>query len=398
MNWKLKEPFGRVLAFCLCAAVQLEAQRAPTAPAAGTTRNVAATSGATTRQYPPTGAVGEALISSDPETRRLIVITDDETSQYVNQVVTNLDRPKPQVLIKVVFLEVTYNNSSDIGVEGGFSRNINNSTTGIVANSFGLSALNSSPTGTVNNVFGQAVQSFLPVPPGAGLYQVFGSDFQATLRAIAQAGKTEVLSRPSILARNNQQATITVGQSVPLVTSTSFQTLTGNPINTIQYSSVGIILRVTPFITSDNLVEMIVSPQISSLSDQSVPVSAGVNAPIINLRSADTVVVTPDGQTVIIGGLMQNQKTQSDSKIPLLGDIPLLGNLFKRRAKGNTKTELLIFLTPHIVKEPSELVGLSATERDKAIMAPKAFSEQELNRYLDSLPAKDSVPPGKSRK
>src|SRR5207302_1543568 len=152
----------------------------------------------------------------------------------------------------------------------------------------------------------------------------------------------------SILARNNQQATITVGQSVPLVTSTSFQTLTGNPINTIQYSSVGIILRVTPFITSDNMVEMIVSPQISSLSDQSVPVSAGVNAPIINLRSADTVVVTPDGQTVIIGGLMQNQKTQSDSKIPVLGDIPLLGNLLKRKVKANTKTELMIFLTPHL--------------------------------------------------
>src|SRR6266567_5761757 len=137
-SWKLKEPFGRVLAFCLCAAVQLEAQRAPTAPAAGSTRNVAATSGATTRQYPPTGAVGEALISSDPETRRLIVITDDETSQYVNQVVTNLDRPKPQVLIKVVFLEVTHNDSLDIGIEGGYKKNFLGSSTGAFANIFGL--------------------------------------------------------------------------------------------------------------------------------------------------------------------------------------------------------------------------------------------------------------------
>src|SRR5438128_7826820 len=139
-SWKLKEPFGRVLAFCLCAAVQLEAQRAPTAPAAGTTRNVAATSGATTRQYPPTGAVGEALLSSDPETRRLIVITDDETSQYVNQVVTNLDRPKPQVLIKVVFLEVTYGKSYDLGLEGGTARRLNNSTTLGISNVFGLAS------------------------------------------------------------------------------------------------------------------------------------------------------------------------------------------------------------------------------------------------------------------
>src|SRR5437762_4308882 len=140
MNWKLKEPFGRVLAFCLCAAVQLEAQRAPTAPAAGSTRNVAATSGATTRQYPPTGAVGEALISSDPETRRLIVITDEETSQYINQVVTNLDRPKPQVLINVVFVEVTHDKNLDVGVESSYTKRVDSSTTLALTNLFGIAS------------------------------------------------------------------------------------------------------------------------------------------------------------------------------------------------------------------------------------------------------------------
>ena len=265
------------------------------------------------------------------------------------------------------------------------------------ANAFGLSSLNSAVgTNTAVNAFGQAVQSFVPTPPGAGLYQVLGSDFQATVRAIAQAGKTEVLSRPSILARNNQQATITVGQSVPLVTSVSYNGLNGTPVSAISYQSVGIILRVTPFINSSGMVEMIVSPQISQLSDQSVTVSAGVSAPVIDLRSADTVVVTPDGQTVIIGGLMQNQKTQTDSKVPLLGDIPLLGNLFKRRVKANTKTELMIFLTPHVVYEPAQLASLSTTERGNAEMAPKAFSEEELNRYLDTLPVKDSQPPKKA--
>ncbi len=352
----------------------------------------------TSRQYTPNSEVGEATITVDPESRRLIVITDEETSKYVGQVVTNLDRPEPQVLIKVVFLEVTHNNSLDIGVEGGFSRGIDNTTTGIVTHAFGLSALNSSPASNAVNVFGQPVQSFVPAPPGAGLYQVLGTDYQVTLRAIAQAGKTEVLSRPSILARNNQQATITVGQSVPLVTSVSYNGLNGTPVSAISYQSVGIILRVTPFINSNGLVEMIVSPQISQLSAQSVTVSAGVSAPVIDLRSADTVVVTPDGQTVIIGGLMQNQKTQTDSKIPLLGDIPLLGNLFKRKVKSNVKTELLIFLTPHIVYEPSQLAGLSATERGNTQLAPKAFTEEELNRYLDTLPAKDDASPKKKGK
>jgi general secretion pathway protein D len=329
------------------------------------------------------------MISSDPESRRIIVITDDETAQHISQVVTNLDRPKPQVLIKVVFLEVTYNNGSDIGVEGGFAKNINNDTVGNGANAFGLAGLNSIATNLSFNALGQPVQALQPVPPGAGLYQILGQDYQVTLRAIAQAGKSEVLSRPSILTRNNQPATITVGQSVPLVTSVSFNTLSGLPINSISYRDVGIILKVTPFITSGNLVEMIVSPQISKLSDQSVPISPGVTAPVIDLRTADTVVVTPNGQTVIIGGLMATQKTQSESKIPVLGDIPGLGILFKRKIKANTKTELLIFLTPHIVKEPTDLASMSAAEKQSIEMAPKAFTQEELDRYIDGLPMKD---------
>ena len=383
-----------ILCWCATTPVGAQAVRTPTTgPAAGGAARSLGAGGAATRQYYGNGTVGEAMISSDPETRRLIVITDEETGQYVSQVVTNLDRPNPQVLIKVVFLEVTHNDDLDIGFEGGFRRGVGNSSTSMIANVFGLSGLGSSVTGAVFNALGQNVQSFVPTPPGAGLYQIMGSDYQATLRAIAQAGKTEVLSRPSILARNNQPATITVGQSVPLVTSVSFNGLTGNPISAISYQSVGIILKVTPFINSEGMVEMIVSPQISELSDQSVALSAGVTAPVINMRSADTVVVTPDGQPVIIGGLMQKSKVQTDSKIPFLGDIPLLGYLFKHKVKHDSKTELIIFLTPHIVMAPSQLAALSSTERSKAELAPKAFTEQELNRFIDELPAKDAAPP-----
>ena len=106
---------------------------------------------------------------------------------------------------------------------------------------FGLSGLNTAATNLSFNALGQPVQSFIPKPPGAGLYQILGQDYQVTLRAIAQAGKLEVLSRPSILTRNNQPATIQVGQSVPLVTSVSFNGLTGTPINSITYQPVGII-------------------------------------------------------------------------------------------------------------------------------------------------------------
>ena len=97
--------------------------------------------------------------------------------------------------------------------------------------------------------------------------------------------------------------------------------------------------------------------------------------------------MTPDGQTVVIGGLISTVKAQNEVKIPFLGDIPLMGNLFKRKQTSETKNELMIFLTPHIVQAPSQLAALSESERSKAEL-PKSFSEQELNRFFDTLPTK----------
>jgi general secretion pathway protein D len=336
-----------------------------------------------TRQYPNNSTVGDAVISIDPDTRNLIVIADDDTAEHIAQVVSNLDRPKPQVLIKVVFLEVLHTDSLDIGLEGGYGKNFGNSTTGAFFNSFGGSTVGA-------------------IPPGAGLYQIFSEDYQVTLRAIAQAGKARVLSRPSIVARNSQPATITVGQSVPLITNVRFDTF-GNAINSVSYTSVGIILTVTPFITDEGMVEMIVAPETSELvADRSqwVPISTGVGggaaAPLINSRSADTVVVTPDGQTVIIGGLMQDSKANSDSKIPFLGDIPLLGNLFKRQNRSSVKTELLIFLTPHIIRNPVDLSKVSEMEKENS-GATREFTDRELNRFLNTIPGADQAPEAETR-
>ena len=348
-------------------------------------------SGSTARQYPSTGTIGDAYYSIDPETRRVVTIADEDTSRYISQVLSNLDRPKPQVLIKVVFLEVTRNDALDFGIEGGWTRPAGSDPIANAANVFGLSGLNQSPTNTPLNALGQPLSSFQSTASSvaggnAGLYQVLGANYQATIRAIAQAGNAKVLSRPSILARNNQPATITVGQQVPLITSVSYSGLNGTPINAVSYQNVGVILTVTPFITADGLVEMIVAPQVSSIdTTTSIPISQGVNAPVIDIRSASTVAVTPDGQTVILGGLMQSSKAKNVTKIPLLGDIPMLGILFRRTVKSDAQTELMIFLTPHIIQAPSQLAALSAAQTQHSD-APKAFEEKELDKFFDSLP------------
>jgi general secretion pathway protein D len=254
-----------------------------------------------------------------------------------------------------------------------------------------------------SNIFG------LPSPGsfsgGNGIYQILGQDFMVTLHAIAQVGKSKILARPSILARNNQPATITIGQSIPLITGTSYDSL-GNQHNSITWTSIGVILQVTPFITKDGMVEMIVAPQISRLDPTiSIPISTTANGqtistPVIDIRSANTVVDTPDGLPVIIGGLIQDTKTDTITKIPLLGDIPLLGNLFQRKQKDDAKSELIIFLTPHIVQAPTEVAALTIKERDRS-SAIKGLTEEELNKFLDELPKKKTSPdasskPGKS--
>jgi type II secretion system protein D len=396
---KLKRYFIGAVGFCLCAALPVGAQFQGGQRGGGGFGGGGGRTGGSgssgTRQYNNNSMVGDASVSSDPETRRLIVITDEETSRYIGQVVTNLDRPKPQVLIKVVFLEVTRADGMQIGLEGGGAGTVNSANKGNASQVFGLSGLNSVSSNLPMNALGQPIQSFQAIAPlvvpGAGLYQMLGKDYQVTLRAIAQAGKARVLSRPSILARNNQPATILVGQTVPLITSVRYDSL-GNAINGLTYTDVGIILRVTPYITSDGMVEMIVSPEISSVSQtDKVQIQANSFAPVIDKRSADTVVVTPDSQTVVIGGLIQTRKAVTESKIPLLGDIPGLGVLFKNKSTQDATTELLIFLTPHIVYAPTQLAALSANEKSKSGLI-KAFPEEELNRILDTIPTKEASP------
>ena len=321
------------------------------------------------RQYQNSTMLGDAMITSDSVTRRLIVVTDDETNESIKEIIASLDRPKPQVLINVVFMQVTHNKDLDLGTE--FSHKgtyLGNDIVSTAATAFGS-------------------------PTTGGFFNILNADVDATIHALSTVGKTEILSRPSILARSSQQATIMVGQEVPFITNSRISD-TGQTTNTVQYQDIGIILRVTPFITSEGLVEMIVTPEISALSEKTVAISDTVNTPVIDKRSADTVVVTPSDRTVVIGGLISNQSVNQDNKVPILGDIPLLGHAFKRTVKQNSKTELLIFLTPHVVQQPEDLSRLTDSERGKLQLKSGAFNTEDVNKYLDRA----VLAPGSSEK
>ncbi len=321
------------------------------------------------RYYQTNGMIGEAIIEADYDSRSIIVITDEDTNEYIGEIIKNLDRPVPQVLIKVVFLEVTYRDDSDFGIEAAFDLNNNPQDSNLFQTAFGLAA-----------------------ESRGGFYQLLEDDLNITMRAIAEVGKTEILSRPSILTRNNQEALITVGKEVPFINSSRI-TQDGQTINTVLYEDIGIILKVTPFITQDGLVEMMLSPEISTITDETVPISDTVNSPVFAKRAADTVVVTPNGKTVVIGGMMEDNIIETTTKVPFLGDIPLLGMAFKRNVKKKSKTELLIFLTPYVVEGPAELIERSKIEHSQSELAPKAFTEGQLEKYLGELQSSSVAEP-----
>lgn len=401
---------GGILVLLSCAALQLQAQQRTGGGGGfggggfgggfggfgggfGGNRGGFGSSTANSDEYNNNGTVGSASFYVDPDTHTITYVADQQTSEQISNVLASLDRPKSQVLIKVVFLEVQLDDSLELGVEGGWTGGNPEQS---AASIFGLTGLNSVATNF--NSLGQPVGSGFPTPSSGttgagGLYQVLGSDYQATVRALAQKGKAHVLSRPSILARDGQPATILIGQQVPLITGISYESVgTGTvPINNVTYTPVGIQLNVTPYISADNYVEMIVTPQDSEIDPtQTEPIGGGVNAPVIDTRSADTVAITPDSQTVVIGGLIENDKESSSSQIPILGDIPILGALFRSKTSSDDKNELMIFLTPHIVRAPMELAETVNAPNLTSGFITNSVTEQQLDKFLQNIPEKDT--------
>ena len=298
--------------------------------------------------------VGQVSIKSDEDTNSLIIMTSPANYEKVKKVLDELDKPVPQVLIKVLLAEVTHDGNVEWGAEFSFLDTLGKDTSVTVDTDFSLGNLTS-----------------------GYVAKIVDEKFDVTLRALEQDGKLNILSRPYILASNNQAATITVGNEVPFIRDTR-TTDTGQTINTIEYEDIGIILEVTPYINDEGLVIMDLSQEISAISGESVPISETVDASVFAKRSSENRVIARDGQTVVIGGLMEDRVTKTHKKVPLLGDIPFLGMLFKSIEEKTSKTELLIFLTPTVAKTDQELNEISKAKKAENKLIPQVFDQKEM--------------------
>ncbi|MCL5282589.1 MAG: hypothetical protein M1376_22105, partial [Planctomycetes bacterium] len=323
----------------------------------------------------------ETYFQADPNTNSLLCMTSSKNYEKIKPIIAELDKPVGQVLIKVLFAELTHTNDLDWGSE--FSMlNLNKQGGVQTIGAFGRPPDGTTPSGTLGA--GVTGSSGLSV-------RILEGDLDLTLHALQETGKLNVLSRPYVLTRNNRMATITVADEVPVPTSSSLAQ--GQSQITFEYrTDIGIVLEVTPSINEDQLVNMIVNPKITTDTKQVVELGSGLEPHIFSTRSANTRVAVKDGQTIVIGGLIQDQTSETVRKVPLLGDVPLVGELFKRTQKSKSKIELLIFLTPYVAKEPENLTAISNTAEQRSSLSKDKEAAETYRRHMEAMRSENLEP------
>jgi general secretion pathway protein D len=291
---------------------------------------------------------GSVQILADKPTNTLVITATARDLALLKEVIQKLDTARRQVYVETVIMEVAVDRLRDIG--------------GDVSALFGAQtpARNLTVLGGVNDT-PPTLGSLLTAATIPDFDTISAVNVRAVLRALQSRNDVNILSTPQILTSDNQKAEIVVGENRPFPTGQS-QTSGGNTLTTIERRDVGITLRLTPQILESDVVKLDVFQEISTVSAESQSIGTVVVGPTTNKRSATTSVLVRDGETSVIGGLIRDNVTIGERKIPLLGDIPVLGWLFKFRTKRIEKTNLLIFLTPTIVRSPRELEQLRAAK------------------------------------
>lgn len=274
------------------------------------------------------------MISEEEELNALVVIATVEEIEQIKQLVAKLDVPRQQVYVKAKIVEVSEENAEQIGLKYGVQTGGNIGTEG-------LFTLGTTLTGSVSPELAAAA-----LADGRNLAVGIALDFLET------NGAAEVLSEPSILCVNNKESTIYVGETRSILTSTS-TTTAGIPTNNYARQDIGLTLTVKPRLSTNNRVSLDVKATLEGVKSDS-----GAGTPTTTKRNVSTTAIVNGGEEVIIGGLIKNDESAGRSKIPLLGDIPFLGALFRGDTSTSSKTNLVIILTPYIVETSDDLTKL----------------------------------------
>ncbi len=310
-------------------------------------------------------------ITADKATNSLVIVAVQQDYQTLKAVIEQLDIRRPQVLIEAAIMEMSYYRTRELGVEWRSTTDANSSGKNVFGgtNFGGFSNLSNM---IVTDTSGDTATSYInpyATPSGLFLGAVDGSielgglsfpNIGALVNALQTRSDVEILSTPHLLTTDNEEAEIIVSDNIPFQTSEKFDS-NGNPIFTYEYRDVGLKLTFTPQINDDGYIKLKLFQEISDVV--SIATGTNENAPSTTKRSAKTTVVVKDGATVVIGGLIQNDRNITRNEVPCLGDIPILGMFFGSDGNEVDKKNLMMFLTPHIIRNSSDLEKLTAEKR-----------------------------------
>ncbi|MFT6387282.1 MAG: general secretion pathway protein D [Cellvibrionaceae bacterium] len=304
----------------------------------------------------PGGGAAATTVEADPSTNALLITADAATLETLLPVIDRLDIRRAQVLVEAIIVEVTGNLGRQLGVEWAAFKEER-----VIASS-GNSGSLAGAAGAAATLDPSAISGLLSTPAlllgfgGSG--GDGGTSFAGLIKVLQSNTEANILSTPSILTTDNNEATISIGDNIPFVTgSFSNDSGGGNPFQTIERRDVGIKLSVIPQISEGDTVVLEIDQEISGVSSQ--PVAGAVDI-VTNERKITTQVIAKDGEVIILGGLLADEVQQTQQKVPLLGDIPLLGALFRNDETRSSKTNLMIFLKATIVRDEEELRGATA--------------------------------------
>ncbi len=304
----------------------------------------------------------------------LIIGTSRKQYQDTMAMIQALDRPEPQVRISVVIAEVTLSDTFAFGIEMAgqdldFSLNAVEGPNGVVQGS-DFDWVGGSNLGVIS-------------PLGFN-FTITGEDFSFLLNAFQQDSRLEILSRPTVLVRNGEEGNITIANQVPYIENSQV-TDSGAVTNTIGREDVGIILTATPQISPDGYVTIEMKQEISNIADENITLSEGVTSPIFQTREVTTNVTVRDGETVVVGGLITSRRSEGETKVPILGDLPGIGWLFRATRVTEQKTELLIVMTVDVLRSDEDVRRMSVTERDNFVL-PESIRRSHLLEGLRIVP------------
>jgi len=304
----------------------------------------------------PSAAEKGAMVWADPTTNSLIITAPPKLMRAVMDIVDKLDIRRPQVLVEAIIADIDFNKNSELGVNwAAFSNGNTNVPAGaFVAPVGGTSIVDLA--GAIQNPANATTTLLQGTTIGVGRIAAGGLNFAAMLRAIRADTADNIIATPSAMTMDNQEAELKVAQEVPFITGqfTNTNAATGgtvNPFQTIQREEVGTILKITPTISSEGTQVMLkISIESSSIGTK----PAGAVDLVTNKRTVSTTVLIEDGGIVVLGGLIEDDTSKGEQRVPYLGNIPILGLLFKTRNQTSSKTNLMIFIRPKIVRDQNQ--------------------------------------------